>query len=331
LQSRPPMTSTLRPPTRAAALLPLIALASAVGCGGGGGARALADAPLADPADAAPDAAAPDAGCDPVAPDSHVQLELDTVNAEWVKSVRWLDSTGTLTANLAHFGGGPSCSGPTEQWGQLYGAPEGNPPSLVGGNTLATLTRCGADLRITSAAMTCDTPPIAQVPVTTTYHLYGGAQASQLRVTRTIGFSAATPKYPGVGVRPYVPRPPIAQFTSVIYPNAAGTAVTTTATCGGDCFLAPGTTWSGRWFADIAPTSGLAMIVLRDPAMTAPAQLTVNNDNSSASNLSSFVLVQPAAGWQAPITEVEYLCFADLTSWPQAQRDAATLPAGCGP
>ena len=89
------------------------------------------------------------------------------------------------------------------------------------------------------------------------------------------------------------------------------------------------TTWNGRWFADIA-ASGYAIIVLRDPSMTSPVDLTVNFDSSSSSNLASFVLVQPTAGWQAPITEIEYLCFADLTTWPQSQRNAAVLPAGCG-
>ncbi len=73
------------------------------------------------------------------------------------------------------------------------------------------------------------------------------------------------------------------------------------------------------------------MIVLRDPQMTSSVQLTINNDTGSGSNLSSFVLVQPAGGWKTPITEIEYFCFADLASWPQAKRDAATLPTGCGP
>ena len=27
-----------------------------------------------------------------------------------------------------------------------------------------------------------------------------------------------------------------------------------------------------------------------------------------------------AAGWKAPVTEIEYLCFADLTSWPKSKR-----------
>jgi hypothetical protein len=120
---------------------------------------------------------------------------------------------------------------------------------------------------------------------------------------------------------------------TVLYPNQAGTAVASVdaGSCGGDCFVAVGASWNGKWFADVNPTSGLAMIVLRDPSITSPVDLTVNNDASSASNLASFVLLQPTDGWKAPVTEVEYLCFADFTSWPQAQRDAAVLPAGCAP
>jgi hypothetical protein len=101
--------------------------------------------------------------------------------------------------------------------------------------------------------------------------------------------------------------------------------------CGGDCLTPIGATWNGHWLADVDPRTGLAMIVLRDPSMTSPVDFTVNNDTSSGSNPSSFVLLQPSGGWKAPVTEVEYLCFADLTSWPQAMRDAAALPAGCGP
>jgi hypothetical protein len=65
--------------------------------------------------------------------------------------------------------------------------------------------------------------------------------------------------------------------------------------------------------------------------MTTPANLAINNDGLSASNLTSFLLLAPNGGWQAPITEVQYLCFADLVSWPQSPRDAAQLPPGCGP
>ncbi|HEY3665453.1 MAG TPA: hypothetical protein VGL19_05610 [Polyangiaceae bacterium] len=172
------------------------------------------------------------------------------------------------------------------------------------------------------------------MPVTTQYHFYGGAQASQMRITRTFGFDANTTVYAGTtGLRPYVPRVALSGLSTVIYPNLAGTAVASTpaTACGGDCFVAVGATWNGKWFADLNPTSGLALIVLRDPSMTTPVDLTVNYDSYSNANLASFVVLQPAEGWKAPLTEVEYLCFADLVSWPQTARDAAQLPAGCGP
>jgi len=125
----------------------------------------------------------------------------------------------------------------------------------------------------------------------------------------------------------------IGQFPSVLIPKGDGTGVTmaSATACGGDCLTATGTAWNGRWFADLDPTSGRAMIVLRDPSLTSAVSLTVNNDASSGSNLSSFVVMQPAEGWKEPLTEVEYLCFADLTSWPQSARDAAALPTFCGP
>ena len=44
-------------------------------------------------------------------------------------------------------------------------------------------------------------------------------------------------------------------------------------------------------------------------------------------------LPQPAGGWKANITETEFLCFYDTTTWPLSHRQAGkavTLPAGCG-
>ena len=40
---------------------------------------------------------------------------------------------------------------------------------------------------------------------------------------------------------------------------------------------------------------------------------------------------EPVEGFSEPVVETQYVCFADLESWPQAQRDAAVLPAGCVP
>ncbi|MEO8906110.1 MAG: hypothetical protein ABI627_31700 [Polyangiaceae bacterium] len=274
-------------------------------------------------------------GCGIASTGSRITIAFDTAgNAEHVTNLQWLNNASAETPNLVAQGGPSHCTDPQEFFGQSYGAPEGTLPAPVVGGGLSTLAVCGLDNTITSAGASCD-PGGPQIPVTTQYHFYSdAARASEMRITRTITFDSSTTVYANtVGLRPFVPRVPLATLPTVIYPNQAGTAITTTpaTNCGGDCFTATDATWNGKWFADIDPTSGLALIVLRDPAMTAPVQLTINYDGYSNSNLASFVLVQPADGWTAPVTETEYVCFADLTSWPQTARDAATLPAGCGP
>jgi hypothetical protein len=266
-------------------------------------------------------------------PGSHLVVEYDGNNAEWVRTLRWKDSTGTLTTfNINASGGDPGCSSVPEFFGQAYAAPEGNGPYPIGSNTVASVTGCGTvDQTIVSRALDCTGAP--QIPVTTVYHFYTGTKADQVRVTRTIGFTATTGTTTGVGMRVFVPRIKRANYSNVLIPNGAGTAVTNTSvnSCGSDCLTATGASWNGKWFADVDPNTGYAVIVLRDPSLTSDVSLTVNNDSNSASNLSSFVLMQPAGGWTAPVTETYYLCFADLSEWPQASRDAATLPATCGP
>jgi len=263
---------------------------------------------------------------------SRITITFADANPERVASLQWSDSAAATTPSVTGQGGPAHCTDSQEWFGQSYGAPEGTLSYPVVGGNLATLTRCGTDATITSAAQDCT--QVAQLPVTTQYHFYGGAKASEMRITRTFGFDANTPVYSGThGLRPYVPRVSLNVLGTVLYPNQANTAVTTTPalSCPGDCFTATGTTWNGTWFADIDTTTGLALIVLRDPSMTSAVDLTINYDSYSNANLASFVLLQPAAGWKAPVTEVEYLCFADLASWPQTARDAAQLPAGCGP
>jgi hypothetical protein len=296
--------------------------------------EAMTDATVVAVADASPDADA--APCESSTAATHVLLTFDSNDPEFVSSVEWIDSTGTTTTNWSAYGGPSHCTDPQEFFGQAYAAPESTDPLPVVGGHLATLdtaSTCDATTStITSGPLDCT--DAAQLPVTTTYNLYGGARADEVKITRSFGFDgsdAAVPVYSGTGLRPYVPRVTLATFANVIYPNQAATAVTTVAasSCPGDCLTPQGATWNGKWFADIA-ASGYAIIVLRDPAMTSPVDLTVNWDSYSESNLASFVLVQPVAGWQSPITEVEYLCFADLTTWPQTQRDAAVLPTWCG-
>jgi hypothetical protein len=262
---------------------------------------------------------------------SRITMELDADNAEWVTNLQWLDSANTLIPNVAAFGGSSTCGDPPEFFGEAYGAPEGKTPNVVVAGSRSHATGCGLDINITNLGVK-DCSNADQTLTTTAYHFYEGTKVNQLRVTRTIGFGAASPSVNDGDLRVWQPRVGLSTWGNVIYPNAAGTAVTpvAAASCPGDCPIATGATWNGQWFADLT-ADGHAIIVRRDPAMTAPVSLTVNYDSYSNANLASFVAVKPEAGWAAPITEVEYLCFADLTSWPQTDRDAAVLPAWCGP
>jgi len=261
---------------------------------------------------------------------SRITMTFNASNAEWVTALTWRDSSDNDTANVAASGGPTVCGVPQEFFGESYGAPEGTTPIPVINSSLSSLAACGYDVEIASTANDCNDQP--QTPVSTEYHFYGGAKADQFRVTRTLGFGATTPKFSGSGVRVWQARVVDSIFPTVIYPNQAETAVAAASagSCGGDCFVPVGASWSGRWFADIA-ANGLAMIVLRDPSLVDPVSLTVNYDASSAANLASFVTLQPQNGFTAPVKEIEYVCFADLTSWPQADRDAAKLPTNCGP
>jgi hypothetical protein len=278
------------------------------------------------------DAAVTDAriDCDGGAVGSRIVMAFGSANPEVVTNLQWLDSDSTLTPNLAASGGPLTCTDPIEFFGEAYGG-EGTLPAPVVAGGLGTLDRCGLDARITSAPADC--AGASQFPVTTRYRAYAGVRASELRVSRTFGFGADAAVYPQTILRAFVPRVPLGTFSSVIYPVQGGPTVSIASpgSCAVDCLVPIGTTWSGRWFADIDPNSGLALIVLRDPSLTSPVSLAVNNDGYSSSNLTSFQLLAPTGGWKEPVTEVEYLCFADLKSWPQTERDAARLPAGCGP
>jgi hypothetical protein len=302
--------------------------------GTGGGAGGAAGQTMASESDAgAEDGSVGAPACDAGTGSSRIMLQFDTNDADRVTSVVWIDSSSTMTGNLVAENSGSGCGGPTEFFGQAYGSPEFT--TFAAGFSAghrASLVQCGLDTTVT-AAPTADCGNASQLPMTTAYRLFSDARASEVRISRTFGMDTNTPVGTGTGLRPYVPRLHADTFTTVIYPNQAGTAVASVsdAPCSTDCITSIGASWNGRWFADIAPSNGYAMIVLREPSMTSPVNLAVNNDAGSGSNLSSFVLIQPTGGWKAPVTEVEYLCFEDLNSWPQAQRDAAQLPAGCGP
>jgi len=242
-------------------------------------------------------------------------------------SLVWTDSHGHPTGNLAAEGGPVQCGDPVEFMGESYGEPEGTHPGLVyAGATSTWKTLTPTSATSTTSGTTCTGSEDART--VTTYSVFTTkAQSNEFEVARTFKFSKATPLFNGHGFRPYVPRLPASTYHIVLWPNAAGTALNSldVGSCGGDCEQSD---WNQRWFADDSG-SGSGMIVIRAATSTAKALLTVNNDSSSASNLSSVVLIQPAHGWTAPVKETEYLCFYDPASWPAARRSALKLPTTC--
>jgi hypothetical protein len=239
----------------------------------------------------------------------------------------WRNSAGVLSGNYAKEGGPVQCGDPVEFFGESYGEPEGTGPGIM----YAGVTASWKQLSATSASTTVGKTTCNAITArsTTTYTVYRTtARRNEFRISRTFKFSSSTSQSGnGRGLRPYVPRLDQGTFSTVIYPNAAGTALNTanSGACGGDCEV---TDWNQRWFAD-DNGSGTGMVVIRAASSTAPALLTVNNDAFSFSNLSSVVLIVPAAGWVAPLAETEYLCFYDPTSWTSAMRSAMKLPKGC--
>jgi hypothetical protein len=251
-------------------------------------------------------------------------------------SLTWSGGSGAIAGeNLVSNAGPSSCNGdPIEFFGQSYGEPEGTYPLIVNAGDTATVSnQTKTSMTSTTTGVvtcSCGNSTSGNIPATTTYNVFpaGDPNVNEIRISRTIEFSATTPIYSGThGVRGYVARLPIGTYGTVLYPNAAGTAINTAsaAACPGDCEESD---WNGQWFAD-DNGSGTGMVVFRDSSSTSPVLLAVNYDQASNSNLTSIVLLQPGAGWKAPVTETEWLCFYDPTTWTAAQRLAGTLPTGC--
>jgi len=226
--------------------------------------------------------------------------------------------------------GGPlHCGDPQEFFGQAYGEPEGAfPPLVIAGYPSTWTGGTARSARSSTTGAQCGSDPAPPAPTSTRFQVFGsGAQVNEMQVTRSFLFGAATPVFDGKGLRPFVARLPLSVYGNVVVPHAdgSGTYIVQSWTCVLDCEI---TDWNGRWFAD-EDGAGNGMMVIRSASSTAPAFLAVNNDAFSGSNLSSVVLLQPAGGWKAPLSETEYLCFYDATTWPAARRAALRLPVGC--
>jgi len=250
---------------------------------------------------------------------------------ERIDSLTWKNSHGVVSANLAARGGS-YCGDSQEYWGQSYGSTAGQQPYLVIGGSAGTFTSPGAGqvLIKTNTPATCGT----HIPITTTYTFFGpGTHVNQIEVTRTFPFGTHHYANPSdEGLRMYVPRLPDATYNQVLYPNPSHKLVVS-GLCDG-CAPFGASVWAGGWFADNSSTTNSGVLVLRATTDKPGAELELDVDGFSASNNTSIVTPQPAGGWKANITETQFLCFYDTTTWPLSHRQAGkavTLPAGCGP
>ncbi len=134
-------------------------------------------------------------------------------------------------------------------------------------------------------------------------------------------------------------------FTEVLYPDTSGALATLNVYdcdlgCTGPIVVPDATSlnppWNATqgWFAIHNPSTLQGVVVKRNPSVDPQgnpivAQLWVDNDEDSdtGTNVSSFLLMSPTAGFTGGmVTEVETLCFYNSSIW----TPSLTPPAGCG-
>jgi hypothetical protein len=250
---------------------------------------------------------------------------------ERIDSLTWKNSSGTVSGNLA-VRGGSLCNGDAQEfWGQSYASTEGQTPDLVVAGSAGTWKSPAAGQVVikTDTATSCGT----HIPVTTAYTFFApGPHANEIKIVRKLPFATHPFANPGdEGLRIYVPRLSAGTYSQLLYPDSSQKLVVS-GLCD-NCAPLGASAWGGRWFADNNPADNSGLLVLRAATDRPGAELEVDVDGLSGSNNTSIDLPQPAGGWTASITETEYLCFYDATSWPLSHRQpgkAVTLPAGCG-
>jgi hypothetical protein len=253
-------------------------------------------------------------------------------NVERVDTVEWRrEASLVFGPNVASQGGG-GCGDPSSEfWGQSYGNADGQSPGpVVAGSRGTWGPRGERSVEINSLAPTAcsgDSPP---VPIRTRYSFFdAGAAVNTVRVERRWTF-ASNQTHSAVlaqGMRAYVPRLPSGTYNQVVFPKADGSGLNTLGTS-----LAVQTDWNDTWVALNSSSTNAGLLILRDPASIAanPASVVTDSDGSSGSNNSGVSLDRPVlTNWVLPVTEVEYLCFYDATSWPVAERSPTRLPDGC--
>lgn len=250
---------------------------------------------------------------------SNFYVDWSETNPEEIVELRWMESPNLTNS------AGPVCDGNLEYFGNSWVTEnEGTPSfffgSLVGWGTTGTWnTPMNHKIDIDSNSSGCFGS--ANIPVTTKYQFFdSGPTANRIKVQRQFDFGAVPYAH---DVRPYIPRLfPQDGFIQVIHPDAGGVSLITETTSGCDfgCVIA---NWDGTWFAIHNPATGVGMIVRR--GSSSPALLWVDKDDSSFTNSSSVLLLQPVGGFTGTVNETEFLCFYDGSIW----TPSTTLPPGC--
>ena len=261
-------------------------------------------------------------------------VEFSATDPERIDVIKWnpngLDGTEANLTNSGSSGSGPCFNGDVEYFGNSWAPPD--PPAgrvFVGSGTEGVRVK-GPDSKVVINSISTDCPPTsANVSVNTIYKFWQGGQAlNKMRVTRSFTFETAFTS----DFRPFIPRfHPIASFSQVLHPNAAGTMLLTE-TVGGfthcpfGCIINDwnGNTEDASWFAVHDPVSGQGVIVKRAPSPY-NAALWVDWDGSSFTNSSSVLLRAPAGGFTGEVSEMETLCFYNVHTW----IPSLELPPGC--
>jgi hypothetical protein len=251
-----------------------------------------------------------------------------------IDQITWSGGTGALTGtNLIPAGEAGFCNDSTEFFGEAYGTPTQSgaptPAIVVPGSAAVASLETGTAFTSTTSGLDCNGNALADATASTAYAVYpsGDPNENEFRVARTINFSASTPLFASNYLRAYVPLILPNNGYITYYPNAAGTSINNMDSnfCNQGCEL---TDWNGQWFAE-DDDGGTGMVVFRDAASNSPAELFAQYDPEVGNNRTSIALLQPSGGWKGPITEVEWVCFYDTSTWSYQDQLAGILPQGC--
>lgn len=254
------------------------------------------------------------------------------VNQDRVDHIAWRASTGEVVTHWVAAGGyAGACSDKVEFFGESSFTPAGVSNAPIGPGTWSRWYDGGlaAGAAKTRPRLSCEStrPPVA---VNTRYELPAdAARANQMKVVRKWLFDSKSRIGPVSGLRTYVPRLPVNDFHKVMLPTRTGSIVAYDVFACAPFGCTP-TEWLGNWYA-MEDDFGRGLMVIRDTASATamPARMDIRFDPTSSSNATSIVIDRPVAGFEAPITETQFLCFYDAISWPVPLR-GLLYPAGCG-